>query len=117
MKYFILIQIRPKDKKAPNPKWAADADPDPDPAVSRGPHTFKTQEPNSNAYISKYHRFPRAQNLEQNKKKIRLRSYKTHRSFSPLSVTGARYAEGGRDTCHLLVAVAAQLSSNQNLRV
>lgn len=32
---------------------------------SRGSHAFKTQEPNSNAYISKYHRFPRAQNLDQ----------------------------------------------------
>ena len=85
---------------------------------SRGSHTFETQEPNSiQTHI--YLKIPSISSSSKPKAKQKRRSdfgATKPIALSPLSVTGVRYAEGGRDTCHLLVAFAAQLSSNQNLR-
>ena len=82
---------------------------------SKGSHTFETQEPNSiQTHI--YLKIPSISSSSKPKAKQKRRSdfgATKPIALSPLSVTGVRYAEGGRDTCHLLVAFAAQLSSAQ----
>lgn len=84
---------------------------------SRGSHTFETQEPNS-IQMHIYLKIPSISSSSKPKAKQKRRSdfgATKPIALSPLSVTGVRYAEGGRDTCHLLVAFAAQLKSKSSV--